>query len=248
MSGIGTGYDLSVSTFSPDGRVFQTEYAQKAVDNSGTVVGLRCKDGVVLGCEKTIISKMLVEGSNRRTYAVDRHAGMAVGGVAADGRQIVNRASSEAQQYKSFYGDIIPGHVLAERTASYVHLFNLYWYLRPCGSAALIAVYDRDGPQLYLVEPSGTGHRFFGTAVGKGRTAAKNEIEKLKLEELTCRQGVLEIAKILHNVHDEEKPFEMELAWICDESNREFQRVPADMVTEANTKAKAAKDDSDMED
>lgn len=248
MSGIGTGYDLSVSTFSPDGKVFQTEYAQKAVDVSGTVVGIKCKDGVVLGAEKTIISKMLEEGSNRRTYAVDRHAGVAVGGVAADGRQIVNRAVDEAREYKNFYGDSIPGHVLSERIANYVHLFNLYWYVRPYGTSTLLAVYDSEGPQLYLVEPSGTALRYYGTAVGKGRQAAKTEIEKLKLTEMTCRQGVVEVARILHSVHDEEKPFELELAWICEDSSKEFKRVPADIAQEADRLARAALEESDMED
>ncbi|KAK9844201.1 hypothetical protein WJX81_007837 [Elliptochloris bilobata] len=248
MSGIGTGYDLSTSTFSPDGRVFQTDYAQKAVDNSGTVVGIVCNDGVVLGVEKPIVSKMLVEGSNRRAYAVDRHAGVAVAGVAADGRQIVNRAVQEAVSYKNLYGDAIPGRVLADRLASYVHLFSLYWYSRPYGTASLLAVYDDDGPQLYLIEPSGAGHRFFGTAVGKGRQAAKTEIERLKLHEISCEQGINEVAKILHSVHDEEKPFEMELAWICEASGREFKRVPAELAAAAERQAKAALADSDMED
>ncbi|KAK1319564.1 Proteasome subunit alpha type-3 [Acorus calamus] len=72
MSSIGTGYNLSVTTFSPDGRVFQIEYAAKAVDNSGTVIGIKCKDGIV----------------------------MAVAGLAADGRQIVARAKSEATSYE----------------------------------------------------------------------------------------------------------------------------------------------------
>ncbi|EFN57835.1 hypothetical protein CHLNCDRAFT_56088 [Chlorella variabilis] len=248
MSGIGSGYDNSVSTFSPDGRVFQTDYAQKAVDNSGTVVGIRCKDGVVLGAEKLIISKMLVENSNRRTFPVDRHAGVATAGVAADGRSIVSRAMSEANQYKSFYGDPIPGHVLAERLGSYVHVFNLYWYVRPYGVSTLLATYGKEGPQLYLVEPSGTSHRYFGTAVGKGRQGAKNEIEKLKLEEMSCREGIQAVAKILHQVHDEEKGFELELAWICEESGRQFQRVPQQLAEEAEAAAKAALEAEDMDD
>lgn len=247
MSGIGTGYDLSVSTFSPDGRVFQTDYAQKAVDNSGTVVGLKCKDGVVVGAEKTIISKMLVGGSDKRTYAIDKHAGVAVAGLSADGRQIVNRAIQEAQQYHDVYGNSIPGHVLADRIASYVHIFNLYWYVRPCGTSTLLAVYDSDGPQLYLIEPTGIALRFFGTAVGKGRQGAKTDIERLDLKELTCKQAIKEIAKILHTVHDEEKPFELEMAWICDDSQKQFVKIPKDLLEEAD---KAAKDalNSDMED
>ncbi|CDQ63354.1 unnamed protein product [Oncorhynchus mykiss] len=61
MSSIGTGYDLSASTFSPDGRVFQVEYAMKAVENSSTAIGIRCKDGVVFGVEKLVLSKLYLD-------------------------------------------------------------------------------------------------------------------------------------------------------------------------------------------
>ncbi|CAM6034602.1 unnamed protein product [Sphagnum compactum] len=244
MSSIGTGYDLSVTTFSPDGRVFQVEYANKAIDNSGTVVGIKCKDGVVLGVEKLIPSKMLLEGSNRRIHAVHKHAGMAVAGLAADGRQIVGRARSEASQYLSFYGEDIPIKELCDRVAHYVHLCTLYWWLRPFGSAAILGGYDRDGPQLYMIEPSGVAYRYFGAAVGKGRQAAKTAIEKLKLSEMTCREGIIAVAKIIYEVHDEakDKAFELELSWVCDESNKQHQRVPADLLEEAKVAAKAAKD------
>ena len=111
------------------------------------------------GAEKPIISKMLVEHSNRRTFPVDRHAGMAVAGVAADGRAVVGRTQAEARQYKQFYGNPIPGHVLADRVASYVHIFNLYWYVRPMGVTSLLAAYDeQEGPALYCVDPAGNVH------------------------------------------------------------------------------------------
>ena len=70
MSSIGSGYDLSVDTFSPDGRIFQVEYAMKAVENSSTVVGLRCVDGVVLATEKLIASSLHVQGDNSRIFKV----------------------------------------------------------------------------------------------------------------------------------------------------------------------------------
>lgn len=249
MSGIGTGYDLAATTYSPDGKVFQTEYAQKAVDNSSTTIGLKCKDGVVLAVEKLVISKLLVQGSNRRVYHVDRHAGAVVAGLAPDGRMIVSRACEEAAQYKRVYGEPIPGHVLCERVGSYVHLFNLYWSLRPYGVTTLLATYCKNGPALYAVDPSGASLRYYGTAVGKARQAAKNEIEKLKLSEMTCREAVIEAVKILHKVHDEDgKAFEIEASWICDETNRQHQRVPADLMAEAERQAKAALQDSDMDD
>ncbi|CAI5515572.1 unnamed protein product [Closterium sp. Naga37s-1] len=242
-------YDLSVTTYSPDGRIFQIEYAGKAVDNSGTAVGLRCKDGVVMGVEKLLVSKMQVQGSNRRIHIVDKHAGIAVAGLVADGRQVVNRARNEAVNYKSFFAHMIPLKVLADRMASYAHYFTLYWWTRPLGSSVLLAGYDRDGPQLYCIEPSGVTYRYHGTAVGKGRQAAKTEIEKLKLSEMTCREGVNAVAKIIVGVHDEakDKAFELEMGWCCEDSNRQFQRVPDDIVKAARDAAEAAMDE-DMDD
>ncbi|CAN1253229.1 Proteasome subunit alpha type-3 [Linum perenne] len=229
MSSIGTGYDLSVTTFSPDGRVFQIEYAAKAVDNSGTVVGIKCKDGIVMGVEKLIASKMMLPGSNRRIHSVHRHSGMVLS--------------------SSVYGEAIPVKELADRVASYVHLCTLYWWLRPFGCGVILGGYDRDGPQLYMIEPSGISHRYFGAAIGKGKQAAKTEIEKLKLSEMTCREGVLEVAKIIYKVHDEakDKAFELELSWVCEESNRQHQKVPDELLEEAKSAARIALEEMDAD-
>lgn len=127
MSSIGTGYDQSTTTYSPDGRVFQIEYAAKAVENSGTAVGIRCKDGVVMGVEKPKLSKMLVEGSNRRVFTIDKQSGMCVSGLQADGRQIVNYTREESINYLDFYGSPIPGNILCDRVAGLMHFYTLSW-------------------------------------------------------------------------------------------------------------------------
>lgn len=151
MSSIGTGYDQSVTTFSPDGRVFQVEYATKAVDNSSTAVGIRCKDGVVMAVEKPKLSKMIVEGSNRRILTVDKHSGICVSGMIADARQIVNHGRGEAQRYLDFYGSPIPGTVLSDRISGMMHMYTLYWTVRPFGCTVLIGSYSEDGPRLHAV-------------------------------------------------------------------------------------------------
>ena len=131
MSSIGTGYDQSTTTFSPDGRVFQVEYAAKAVDNSSTAVGIRCKDGVVMAVEKPKLSKMIVEGSNRRIMHVDKHSGICISGLIADARQIVNHGRYEASRYRDFYGGSIPGQTLCDRIAGLMHTYTLYWFAPP---------------------------------------------------------------------------------------------------------------------
>lgn len=99
MASSGSGYDLSASTFSPDGRIFQVEYASKAVENAGTALGLKCKNGVVLCVEKPLMNKMLLPSSSRRIHTIDTHSGVAITGFVSDGRQIVNRAREEAANY-----------------------------------------------------------------------------------------------------------------------------------------------------
>ncbi|ONM60103.1 Proteasome subunit alpha type [Zea mays] len=192
---------------------------------------------------------MMLEGSNRRIHSVHRHSGLAVAGLAADGRQIVSRTKSEAASYEKVYGEPISVKELADRVASYVHLCTLYWWLRPFGCGVILGGYDRDGPQLYMIEPSGVSYKYFGAALGKGRQAAKTEIEKLKLSELTCREGIVEVAKIIYGVHDEakDKAFELELSWICDESNRQHQKVPNELLEQAKAAAQAALEEMDAD-
>jgi 20S proteasome subunit alpha 7 len=237
----GAGYDLSVSTFSPDGRVYQVEYAAKAVENSGTVVGLCCKDGVVMGCEKFLTSKMLVPGTNRRILRVAKHAGIAMAGLVPDARQLALRARAEASQYEDSYKSPIPARILADRVGLFVHLFTIYWSVRPCGASVLLAIKDVDGtPSLYGVDSPGTVLKYYAHAVGKGARQAKGMIEKLDLKELTCAEAVKHVAHIIHKVHDEkDKEFELELSWLCPQSNNEQSFVPKEIMKEAEEYAKA---------
>jgi 20S proteasome subunit alpha 7 len=197
--------------------LYQVEYAGKAVSNSGTAIGICCKDGVVLGVEKIVEYKMLESESNRRIFNVDKHVGMvrrklfkvsfqAVAGYYPDSRQLVKKARSESVQYQQFYGSKIPGHLLCDRLSSHVHLYTLYWHLRPFGSSVLLGSYDHNGPALYMIEPSGTSWVCFSfffkqkgyhaCAVGRGKQNSKAELEKLKPQEMTCVEAVKEIAKM----------------------------------------------------
>jgi len=250
MSSIGTGYDLSASQFSPDGRVFQVEYAQKAVENSGTAVGIRGKDGVVFGVEKLVTSKLYEVGANKRIFHIDRHIGMAVAGLLADARQLAEIARQEAANYKSQYGNDVPCKVLADRVAMYMHAYTLYSFVRPFGCSVIFSSYADKVPQMFMIEPSGICHGYFGCTIGKARQAAKTEIEKIKMKEMPMRELVKEVAKIIYTVHDEvkDKAFELELSWVGADTHGKHELVPADIMAEAERYAKAALEDSDASD
>lgn len=231
MTSVGSGYDSGVSTYSPDGKIFQVEYANKAVENSGTVIAVRTKDGVVIGVEKLVPSKMLCHGSNRRIHSADNHVGIGIAGFLADARQLVIRAKAEAKNYKNLYGQPIPIKHLSQRLGLYNHAHTLQDGIRPFGCSIVVAGYDNNGPQLYLIEPSGLCVGYFGASMGKGKQAAKNELEKIKFNEITCREAIKIVAKIIYSVHDEvkDKDFELELSWISTETGKVHQMVPKDL-------------------
>lgn len=253
MTSIGTGYDLSNSVFSPDGRNFQVEYAAKAVENGGTAIGLRCKDGVVLAVEKLVMSKLLVETSNKRISTVDRHIGIAFSGLIPDGRAFVNRARDQAAQWRRHYQSPIPISSIADDMGGFAQAYTLYSSVRPFGITAIIGGVDEDGkPGLYMIEPSGLYWGYFGAATGKGRQAAKAEIEKLDLANITIREAVKHAARIIHSAHEDskDKEFQIEMTWVGkEETGGRHQEVPKELQEEAEGLAKKALegDDDDEE-
>ncbi|CAG8680828.1 13578_t:CDS:2, partial [Racocetra fulgida] len=160
-------------------------------------------DGVVLAVEKLVQSKLLVPRSNRRIQTVDTHIGVQL-----------HFAHKQATA-----GLLADGH--------YAQAYTLYSNVRPFGSSAIIGTVDKEGPQLFMVEPSGV------------YWVAKTEIEKLKLAEMSVLDAVKETARIIYTVHDEakDKEFELELSWITEE-NRRHQFVPDDIAAEAERLAK----------
>jgi 20S proteasome subunit alpha 7 len=243
MAGTGAGYDLSVTTFSPDGRVFQVEYAQKAVDTSSTTMAICCKDGVIFGVEKFLVSKMLVSGTNKKTFPITRNTGVASSGLVADARQIVLRGRAEAQNYKNAYAEDMPPNLLAERLGMFMHMYTLYGSVRPFGCSVLLGHVDptTKEPSLFSLEPSGLVFKYQGNAIGKHRQAAKTEIEKLlnSKPDITCEEALLHVAKIIHKVHDEkDRDFELECAWMCPASDYKFCSVPKDKLKAAEEEAK----------
>ncbi|KAH8891865.1 N-terminal nucleophile aminohydrolase [Thozetella sp. PMI_491] len=284
MTSIGTGYDLANSIFSPDGRNFQVEYAVKAVENGGTSIGIRCKDGVVLAVEKVITSKLLKPSANKRIATVDRHLGVVYSGMVPDGRHFVDRARDEARAWRDTFKTPISTADLASRMGGYMQAYTLYQSVRPFGITAIVGGFDSQleapvdgevgsgpsvgaggkvpgkhgGPFLYMIEPSGLYWGYYGAATGKGRQAAKAELEKLDLADsekgLTLEEAVKEAARIIYVAHDDnkDKEFELEMSWISGHdgpTKGQHQEVPKALREEAERLAKKSLvDDDDDED
>lgn len=253
MSSIGTGYDYSATTFSPDGRVFQVEYAGKAAENSGTAIGIRCKDGIVFGVEKIILSKLHEPMSNCRNYSIDYNTGLTFSGLQADARALVERAREESRGFRKFYGSDIPTPILAQRLGYFIQYYTLYSFIRPFGCSIMIGNYQEieQKAHLYMIDPSGVSLGYHACVVGKHSQNAKTELEKLKLDDITVKDAIDAIAKIMYTVHDEvkDKEFKLEMSWICSESNYKHTLIPDEIVDKAVTDAqKALESDNEASD
>lgn len=155
-------------------------------------------------------------------------------------------------------------HTSSIQLAEYVHIFTL-GISRPYGAAIFLTAYDEKvrfvasiqvliyylqrGPQIFLVEPSGLCYEYKAWAVGKHRQAAKTEIEKLKLDELSMEQLVRETARILITIRDEakDKNLRVEMGWVGKHTNGRHELIPADKVADAEKWAKSKLEEEDME-
>ncbi|CAI5760249.1 unnamed protein product [Candida verbasci] len=248
LTSIGTGYDLSNSVFSPDGRNFQVEYAMKAVENGGTSIGIKCKDGIVLACEKIINSKLLVPGKNKRIQTVDRHLGVVYSGLLPDGRHFVNRCREESQSFKSIFKIPIPVPNLLDRIGLYVQNYTCYNSVRPFGIVGIIGGIDDNGSHLYMVEPSGSFWGYSGAATGKGRQIAKSELEKLKFDDLNIKDAIKQAARIISLAHEDnkDKDYELEISWCSKEfTNGKHEFIPIELLEEAKKFAEEDEGDED---
>jgi proteasome subunit alpha type len=165
-------YDGRTTTFSPDGRLYQVEYAMEAINNAACAIGILTKEGIVFGIEKKMISKLLAKvGDSEKVYPIDNHIMCAVAGLTSDASILLQDARKDAQEYLYKYGQPKPVEELVEYICSVKHAYTQVGGLRPFGVSFLFAGWDAvNGYQLYHSDPSGNYSGWKGHAIGSNST------------------------------------------------------------------------------
>jgi len=171
-------YDRAITVFSPDGRLFQVEYAREAVKRGTTTVGLKYKDGVVLIIDKRISSRLIEAKSIDKIFQIDHHVGCATSGLVADARVLVDRARIEAQIHKITYNEQIPVEVLVKKICDFKQNYTQYGGVRPFGTALLVAGVDQQGTHLFETDPSGALMAYKAGSIGAGRNTVMAVFEE----------------------------------------------------------------------
>jgi len=204
MQPSGRGYDHGITTFSPDGRLFQVEYARESVKRGTTTAGLKFKEGIVLVCDKRIASRLIIPESIEKLFKIDGHIGIATSGLVADARQLVARARVEAQVNRITYSDKIPLDTMTKKICEFKQSFTQYGGSRPFGTALLIGGVDDNGIHLYETDPSGAYQSYHAGAIGSGRNTVVEFFEKNWKPNMTLNAALKLGLEALRDANDQE--------------------------------------------
>lgn len=230
-------YDRAITVFSPDGRLFQVEYAREAVKRGTTTVGVKFKNGVVLIVDKRLSSKLIEPESIEKIFKIDSHIGCATSGLVADARALVDRARIECQVNSFNYGEDLAVESLVKKLCDFKQSYTQYGGVRPFGTAMLIAGIDAGGPHLYETDPSGALMAYKAGGIGAGRNEVMEVFEKEYKDNMTEAQAVTLGLKGLSAANENNLKSEViEIAIINPE--KEFHTLNSDEVAKAVKKIK----------
>jgi proteasome alpha subunit len=196
-------YDRGITVFSPDGRLFQVEYAREAVKKGTTTIGLKFKNGVILIVDKRVPSRLVEPRSIEKIYSIDSHVGCATSGLVADARILVDQARKDAQIHKITYGENIGVEGLVKKICDFKQNYTQYGGVRPFGTALLMAGVDDLGAHLFETDPSGALVAYRAGCIGAGRPIVMEMFEKEFKDNMSYNDAMLLGIKALKAAIDE---------------------------------------------
>lgn len=201
-------YDIGVNTFSPEGRLFQVEYAIEAIKLGSTAIGIQTSEGVVLAVEKRVTSVLIEPSSIEKILEVDEHIGCAMSGLIADSRTLVDRARVEAQNHWFTYNEKMTVESVTQAVSNLALQFGddkaePGAMSRPFGVALLFAGVDKTGPKLFHMDPSGTFIEYEAKAIGSGSEGAQQALQEVYHKSMTLKEACKNALTILKQVMEE---------------------------------------------
>lgn len=171
------GYDMTPTMYSPDGRIYQVEYAMETVKRGTLALGIKTKEGVIMAVEE---KPRALQTSNitQKIFQIDFHIGVAAAGYIPDARVQVDNARFFSQGNKMTYDEAVQVETVAKHLADQSHQFTQYSGVRPNGVALIIAGVDMKGESIYLTDPSGTFIKYAAIAIGSGSDEVNSFLEK----------------------------------------------------------------------
>ena len=189
-------YDRAITVFSPDGRLFQVEYAMELVNRGATILGIQSTEGVVIGSEENI--EVLEEAEySWKIFRVDDHIGAAIVGLSSDARILIDQARIYAQSNKLTYDEPIDTEVVTKRICDIQQMYTQHAGVRPFGVSIIFAGVDKTGTRVFGTHPSGTYRGYKATALGAGRETVLAILKDEHREEMSLEENTKLAVKCL---------------------------------------------------
>jgi len=232
-------YDRGINTFSPEGRLFQVEYAIEAIKLGSTAVGVQTSEGVVLAVEKRLTSPLLEPTSIEKIMEIDSHVGAAMSGLTADARTLIDYARVEAQNHSFTFDEPMSVESVTQAICDLALRFgedrkSETAMSRPFGVALLIAGIDENGPALFHTDPSGTFIQYDAKAIGAASEGAQTNLQDNYHKTMSLKEAEKLALQTLKQVMEEKiSSTNVEIASVTPEkkfriySNKELEDVLA---------------------
>ncbi|ADD06863.1 proteasome alpha subunit [Natrialba magadii ATCC 43099] len=225
-------YDRGITIFSPDGRLYQVEYAREAVKRGTASIGVRTDDGVVLAVDKRVPSPLLEDSSVEKIHKADDHIGIASAGHVADARQLIDFARRQSQVNQLRYGEPIGVETLTKEVTDHIQQYTQVGGARPFGVALIVGGVENGEPRLFETDPSGTPYEWKALAVGADRSELQTYLEENYDEEADLDGGIQLALDALASVNDGSLlPSEVGLATI-DAESESFEQFEQDHIAD----------------
>ena len=197
------GYDMTPTMYSPDGRIYQVEYAMETVKRGTLAIGICTKEGVIMAVEEKPRT-LQTTNITQKIFQVDHHIGVAAAGYIPDARVQVDSARFFSQGNKMTYDESVEVATIAKHLANQSHQFTQYSGVRPNGVSLIIAGIDQKGESIYVTDPSGTYVQYAAIAIGAGSDDVNDFLEKYYKQDMSLDDAAsLAIAAI--NLKAEQK-------------------------------------------
>jgi proteasome alpha subunit len=225
-------YDRGITIFSPDGRLYQVEYAREAVKRGTASVGVRTADGVVIAADRHARSPLIERDSIEKIHEIDSHVGVASAGHVADARQLIDVARRQAQVNRLRYDEPASVESLTKEITDYIQQYTQTGGARPFGVALLVAGIEDGEPRLFETDPSGTPYEWQAVAIGGSREDIQSFLEDEYAEEMDLEAGIELALRALASVNEDGLDATgVDIATI-DVESEQFEKLAEDDIAE----------------
>ncbi len=228
-------YDRALTVFSPEGRLYQVEYALEAVRRGTLAVAVKSEKDVCLAAQIKIPSPLMEADSIDKIFQIDEHIGVAISGLHADSRALINYSRVQAQSFRLTYDEPVRLNMLVKTIADLYQIYTQYGGIRPFGVAFIIGGIDEMGIHMFETDPSGAYKKYSAGIIGAGKEDADPVFEDQFKENMSFNNAInLSFDAVTTALKKKIKSINLEIVTITKKDM--FKRLTDDEVTELKKK------------